>query len=598
MYAPHERSIYPAAALPPTQHKHTDPLAPPLDDFGLLVRSQPVPSLPRPAPVLSQPAPAPAPAPTPAVPPPPLQLALPLVSDDYTADLELAHQLMQSDEENFQAAALDSLRLEDVVPGRAQNGAKYAYAPSRARASRGQRPRQVYSISSPRYSTHSSPANSSVSRGLSLPAIDEFKPQFHETPPLRPSQSHPVLSSQPHPLREHFSKAQVKLEVVEAASEPGPSSSSPAPTPLVPSTLPTPTPVSSVGSSAPGSGGSSAPPPLPPPPPPPPPADLPPNNNNNNNNKRPARTPKRSPAPRRQECKMCGKKFQRPCQLTTHIRSHTGEQPHACPVCSRRFSVLSNCQRHVKLCQKRSAKVVSPGDDDLNADSTGGPSGASSSFIPYPDTAATDESARRPNEVPIRPKPASHGSSGNSLVGVGPAALERSVSVGSSGVEGGEGVGIKVEPSGMVVASSSAYSYSESGGYDQPSGSSGFGGYDESGSTFESVRPSFEHPQTIYEEPASEYSSSGPSFDAAGSGFDAARSTSYDTVRANAGYEPSTSGAYGHAGPGYDSIGSSQYGPSESAYGQSGPAYEQAGSSGAEYSQQSAAEYGPSSAAS
>ncbi|KAG8713972.1 hypothetical protein FRC09_018142, partial [Ceratobasidium sp. 395] len=257
--------------------------------------------------------------------------------------------------------------------------------------------------------------------------------------------------------------------------------------------------------------------------------------------------------------------------------------------------VLSNCQRHVKLCQKRSTKVVSPGDDDLNTDSTGGPSSASSSFIPYPDTtAATDESARRPNEVPIRPKPASHGSSGNSLVGVGPAALERSVSVGSSGVEGSEGVGIKVEPSGMVVASSSAYSYSESGGYDQPSGSSGFGGYDESGSTFESVRPSFEHPQTIYEEPASEYSSSGPSFDAAGSGFDAARSTSYDTVRANTGYEPSTSGAYGHAGPGYDPIGSSQYGPSESAYGQSGPTYEQAGSSGAEYSQQSAAEYGPS----
>ncbi|KAG8711918.1 hypothetical protein FRC09_020343, partial [Ceratobasidium sp. 395] len=312
MYAPHERSIYPAA-LPPTQHKHTDPLAPPLDDFGLLVRSQPVPSLPHPAPVLAQPTPAPAPAPVPAVPPPPLQLALPLVSDDYTADLELAHQLMQSDEENFQAAALDSLRLEDVVPGPAK-ASLFLFLHLGSRMTR----LNSNSPSSFSSSTHSSPANSSVSRGLSLPAIDEFKPQFHDTPPLRPSQSHPVLSSQPHPLREHFSKAQVKLEVVEAASEPGPSSSSPAPTPLVPSTLPTPTPVSSAGSSAPGSGGSSAPPPppLPPlPPPPPPPADLP--QNNNNNNKRPARTPKRSPAPRRQECKMCGKKFQRPCQLTT-----------------------------------------------------------------------------------------------------------------------------------------------------------------------------------------------------------------------------------------------------------------------------------------
>ncbi|KAG9120009.1 hypothetical protein FRC07_004679 [Ceratobasidium sp. 392] len=162
-------------------------------------------------------------------------------------------------------------------------------------------------------------------------------------------------------------------------------------------------------------------------------------------------------------------------------------EPHSITI---RLYVLSNCQRHVKLCQKRSAKVISPGDEDAGTDSTAGPS--SSSFITYPPE-PTEDSSRRSNEVPIRPKPASSHGSGSSLAGVGPAALERSASVGSSGVMEGEGV-VKSEPLG----------YSYSAGYEQASGSGSGFGYDESGSTYEPVRAQFEPQQTIYEEPASD----------------------------------------------------------------------------------------------
>ncbi|KAG9103314.1 hypothetical protein FRC07_010028, partial [Ceratobasidium sp. 392] len=83
MYAPHaERSIYPAP-LPTTTVKPADDTGPPpLDDFGLLVRSQPLPlpaARPQPQPQPQQQQAAPAPAPV-------LPPGFPLVSDDYTAD--------------------------------------------------------------------------------------------------------------------------------------------------------------------------------------------------------------------------------------------------------------------------------------------------------------------------------------------------------------------------------------------------------------------------------------------------------------------------------------------------------------------------------
>ncbi|KAG9088977.1 hypothetical protein FRC06_001754 [Ceratobasidium sp. 370] len=578
MYAP-RRAVLPAPAADKTVN---DVCVPPLDNFGLLIRPSPFPIVVRPPPAPPAPAPAPAPAPVPAPSAQPLSLTLPLVSDDFSADLEFARQLMLSDEENLHAAALDSLRLEDVVPARSHPGVKYAYAPSRARrAHHGQR--NSGSPSSLTSSTHSSPATSSASRGFSLPlpaaTPDELKP-FREGPPLRVSQSHPVLSAhthsvipsqqvmpsqsqqtvssqphtvlltQPHPLRETFSDEPVETEGVPVLH-------------FAHVRIHRPTTESRPASPAVSATSPAAPTDTPAPPamlldtPPDPPLAGP------STSKRPARTTKRSPAPRRQECKTCGKKFQRPCQLTT---------------------VLSNCQRHVKLCQKRSTKVSSPGDEDAGTDSAAGPSGTnSSSFITYPDSKAPEEHVRRPNEIPIRPKVVSHGSGrGSSLLGVRPAALERSTSVGSSSVGVAEGESAGSETSTMpVVPSSSVYPYSGGSGFASASGSGSGFGYDE-------ARP-FEPPQTIYEEPGPDYTS-GSAYEPAGSGFDAARSSSYDAARANSAYEPPTSAAY--AGSGYDALGSSGYGASGPAYGQSGATYEQATSSGAEYSQSGPTEYG------
>jgi uncharacterized Zn-finger protein len=83
-----------------------------------------------------------------------------------------------------------------------------------------------------------------------------------------------------------------------------------------------------------------------------------------------------STVPKRYKCAVCTKRFTRPSSLTTHMYSHTGEvspvrmppstceivllaekvhlhkkKPHKCPVpsCGRRFSVISNLRRHIKI---------------------------------------------------------------------------------------------------------------------------------------------------------------------------------------------------------------------------------------------------------
>ncbi|OMJ21341.1 Zinc finger protein [Smittium culicis] len=57
----------------------------------------------------------------------------------------------------------------------------------------------------------------------------------------------------------------------------------------------------------------------------------------------------------RYNCKYCSKSFTRPSSLTIHTYTHTGEKPHECtfPECKKRFSVLSNLRRHLKLHKNR-----------------------------------------------------------------------------------------------------------------------------------------------------------------------------------------------------------------------------------------------------
>ncbi|ORZ08998.1 hypothetical protein BCR42DRAFT_291872, partial [Absidia repens] len=50
-------------------------------------------------------------------------------------------------------------------------------------------------------------------------------------------------------------------------------------------------------------------------------------------------------------CPHCTKSFSRPSSLRTHIFSHSGEKPFACPYqgCDRSFSVQSNMRRHIRV---------------------------------------------------------------------------------------------------------------------------------------------------------------------------------------------------------------------------------------------------------
>ncbi|KAI0333367.1 hypothetical protein GY45DRAFT_1244956 [Cubamyces sp. BRFM 1775] len=51
---------------------------------------------------------------------------------------------------------------------------------------------------------------------------------------------------------------------------------------------------------------------------------------------------------RRHRCPHCGKGFNRPSSLETHVNTHTGAKPHPCLFdgCPRRFNVKSNMRRH------------------------------------------------------------------------------------------------------------------------------------------------------------------------------------------------------------------------------------------------------------
>ncbi|XP_073966494.1 uncharacterized protein isoform X2 [Choristoneura fumiferana] len=46
-------------------------------------------------------------------------------------------------------------------------------------------------------------------------------------------------------------------------------------------------------------------------------------------------------------CEMCGKKCQNNIALKYHIRSHTGEKPHACPHCPKHYSTPVALQTHL-----------------------------------------------------------------------------------------------------------------------------------------------------------------------------------------------------------------------------------------------------------
>ncbi|KDQ17596.1 hypothetical protein BOTBODRAFT_143961 [Botryobasidium botryosum FD-172 SS1] len=50
-------------------------------------------------------------------------------------------------------------------------------------------------------------------------------------------------------------------------------------------------------------------------------------------------------------CSGCDSVFERQSSLKQHILTHTGERPHQCDLCGRRFSIPSNLRRHKKSCE-------------------------------------------------------------------------------------------------------------------------------------------------------------------------------------------------------------------------------------------------------
>ncbi|CAE6481638.1 unnamed protein product [Rhizoctonia solani] len=238
--------------------------------------------------------------------------------------------------------------------------------------------------------------------------------------------------------------------------------------------------------------------------------------------------------------------------------------------------VLSNCQRHVKLCQKRSVKVLNPSEEESVNDSAAN----GTPFIQFSNDPAnasqpappSEPVTRRSHEIPIRPKLASRGSGstngslGGSRSAVGSRQRHKTRSGSSSSVGS---LAPKSEPPSMpplerrgsgstasVVPSSPAYpqgSYPTSYGYSQPNtyGSYGQGGYESSGT-------SYNHAYGGYGAAGSGYNQVAPGFEQTNAtpGFEQASAAAYDSLNpsfsaTSSGYEHSVP-AYGTSSPGFD----------------------------------------------
>ncbi|SCU83510.1 LAFA_0D04016g1_1 [Lachancea sp. 'fantastica'] len=78
------------------------------------------------------------------------------------------------------------------------------------------------------------------------------------------------------------------------------------------------------------------------------------------------------PAAIKYPCVECGKSFQRPSSLATHMNIHTGDKPHVCPFpnCGRHFNARSNMVRHHRLHFRTSPSTDASTDASTGASTT------------------------------------------------------------------------------------------------------------------------------------------------------------------------------------------------------------------------------------
>ncbi|KAG8908091.1 hypothetical protein FRB99_000535 [Tulasnella sp. 403] len=97
------------------------------------------------------------------------------------------------------------------------------------------------------------------------------------------------------------------------------------------------------------------------------------------------------------QCTGCPATFERLSALKQHILSHTGEKPHACEACRRRFSIASNLRRHMRTCpviKERLALGIRPGPSDALTTASANDLHRQPSWDPHP----TTEGSTSPDE--------------------------------------------------------------------------------------------------------------------------------------------------------------------------------------------------------
>ena len=61
------------------------------------------------------------------------------------------------------------------------------------------------------------------------------------------------------------------------------------------------------------------------------------------------------------KCEICGKQLADPSSLYRHRKIHTGDKPHKCPYCTRRFIQRYNMKQHIKTHRMRGTSELDAG---------------------------------------------------------------------------------------------------------------------------------------------------------------------------------------------------------------------------------------------